>query len=96
MGRILQLTSSYSLSLTRVRPPLRRSEMLAVARELQRLETDSLPGPEDFEALLNPPSVGTAMARKVRGFELWVLYQLDGPHVSLRELMARTPVRVDE
>lgn len=96
MGRILQLTPSYVLSLNRLRPPLNRAERLAVAGELRHIETDPLPAPEDFEALLNPPAVGTGMARKVRGYELWVLYRLDEPRVSLRELTARAPVRVDE
>jgi hypothetical protein len=60
--------------------------------ELRRIETEPLPGLEDFEALLNPPAVGTGMARKVQGYELWVLYRLDEPNVSLRELTARAPV----
>jgi hypothetical protein len=96
VGRVLQLTPGYALSLSRIRPPLDARERRAIRDELQRLTADPLPGAEDYEALLSPPAVGAAMARQVLGFELWILYVLDGPHVSLRELAARRPVRVGD
>jgi hypothetical protein len=64
--------------------------------ELRRLETDNpLPGPEDFEALLSPPAIGVAWARKVSSATLWVLYRLDSDVVSLQQLATRPPTPVD-
>ena len=96
MGRILQLTSSYALSVSRLRPPLKESERRALRAELRRLETDPiLPTAEDFEVLLLPPAVSVGWARKVQGFEMWVLYRVEhGGLASLRELSDRQPTRI--
>jgi hypothetical protein len=96
VGRILQLTPGYALSFSRLKPPLKQAERSALRAELGRLEADPfLPQSEDFEALLSPPAVGVAWARRVRGYEMWVLYRVEhGGLASLHELTDRTPTRV--
>lgn len=96
MGRVLQLTASYSLSFSRLSPPLKDAERLAVRATLRDLQFDELPGVADYEALLSPPAVGVAWVRQVTGHQLWILYRIDGIHVALCQIAERTPVRVDD
>jgi hypothetical protein len=95
VGRVLQLTPEYALSLRRVGllSPVQRR---AVAGELRKLAAEAVPGPADYEALVSPPAIGVAWARKVTGFTLWVLYVLDEERISLRGIETRRPIDVDE
>lgn len=96
MGRVLQLTPGYALSFSRIRRPLDAKARRALRAELALLESEPAPFGDDYEALLSPPAVGVAWARRVRGVELWILFVVDGPHVSLRQLASREPVRVGD
>jgi hypothetical protein len=94
VGRILQLTASYALSRHRIgklSPDIER----AFRNELRKLEFDMLPNADDFEALLTPPAVGVAWARRVASLSVWVLYRFDDVHVAIHEIINREPVGVD-
>ena len=66
---------------------------LALARTIVALTRDELPGPGDVATMV--PPVVTLHARRVRGFNLWVLYRFDDLSVVAVLLTGKPPVPVD-
>lgn len=64
MGRILQLTAGYALSMKQLSAPLTEAERRALQVAYRRWKRPALPA-DDFESLLSPPRAGVAWTRRV-------------------------------
>jgi hypothetical protein len=62
----------------------------ALARCIVDLARGSLPGPEDYEAMM--PPVAVYSVRRVPGANLWIWFSFDDERVYLVNLSASPPV----
>jgi len=86
------LNKPFRLSLDRLGITKDAAERARVGREVASLARGPLPGPEDYETLLQ---ASTAWVRPIPGRSLWILYRFDDAEVVPIVLIDRRPPRVE-
>ena len=92
MKRIPRLTQRF-LNRRRALGADRGPSARTVAEAIGDLARRDLPLPDDFETLI--PPVLTVHAHRVRGENLWILYDFDQQTVTMITLTANSPIPLD-
>ncbi|CAN5216993.1 hypothetical protein BH09MYX1_BH09MYX1_09430 [soil metagenome] len=92
-GRIPRLSSTVKRTLARLGVDQRSARYRALFTTITSLSHAAyLPGAADFETRFHP---GYVHVRRVRGFNLWILYRFDGMFVDVMTVHDEPPPPVD-
>ena len=89
--RLISLTTRFNRRRTTLAPSGEAGR--ALARCIVQLARESLPGPDDYEAMM--PPTATYWVRRVVGANLWVWFSFDHTRVYLVHLGDKPPVPLE-